>query len=310
MQRLLQNKLFVKAEKCEFHVEIVSFLGYVIENGQVKMDPQKIQAVAEWPIPTTGKQLQQFLGFANLYWRFIRDYRWVAAPLTCLTSTASPFSWTPEADAAFDGLKKRFTSAPVLVQSDPLQQFIMEVNASDTGVEVVLSQHLATDQKVHPCAFFSHRLSPAEQNYDIGNRELLAVKLALDEWRHWLQVRINLSLTGLTIRTWPISKLSSGMLAFVLACIMCARGKSSHQSITGLMRPLSVPSRPWIHIGMDFVTRLPPSQGNDTILIVDRFSKAVHFVPLSKLPSASETADLLVTHVVRLHGIPFNIISD
>lgn len=90
LQRLLQNKLFVKAEKCEFHVDSVSFLGYVIESGQVKTDPQKIQAVAEWPIPTIRKQLQQFLGFANLHWGIIQDYSQVAAPLTRFTSTAPP----------------------------------------------------------------------------------------------------------------------------------------------------------------------------------------------------------------------------
>lgn len=119
LQRLLENKLFVKAEKCEFHVKSVSFLGYIIESGQVRTDPEKVQAVAEWPKPTTVKQLQQFLGFANFYCRFIRNYSRVVAPLTQLTSTATPFSWTPEADAAFTDLKKCFTSAPVLTHPDP-----------------------------------------------------------------------------------------------------------------------------------------------------------------------------------------------
>ncbi len=70
---------------------------------------------------------------------------------------------------------------------DPTRQFVVEVDASEVGVGAVLSQRATSDDKVHPCAFFSHRLSPAERNYDIGNRELLAVKLALEEWRHWLE---------------------------------------------------------------------------------------------------------------------------
>ena len=119
--------------------------------------------------------------------RFIRNYSSIAAPLTCLTSTKVRFAWGPEAEAAFRGLKARFTSAPILIHPDPERQFIVEVDASNTGVEAVLSQRSAWDAKVHPCAFYSHRLSSAERNYDIGNKELLAVKLAIEEWRQWLE---------------------------------------------------------------------------------------------------------------------------
>jgi len=141
--------------------------------------------VVEWPTPTSLKQLQRFLDFANFYRRLIRDYSRIAAPLTKLTSPVVPFSWTPKAGQAFAELKERFTSAPILVHPDPSRQFIMEVDASDTGVGVVLSQCSGSDQKLHPCAFLSRHLSPAERNYDVGNRELLAVKLALEEWRHF-----------------------------------------------------------------------------------------------------------------------------
>ena len=186
LQRLLENKLFVKAEKCVFHTACVHFLGFVIEQGQVKADPDKVKAVAEWPRPDTRKQLQRFLGFANFYRRFIKDYSRKAAPLTRLTSTLHPFKWSREAAEAFSTLKGLFTSAPVLSHPNPSRQFVVEADASDSGVGAVLSQRSPDDQKLHPCAFFSRRLSPAEVNYDIGNRELLAVVLALQEWRHWL----------------------------------------------------------------------------------------------------------------------------
>ncbi|KAI2649094.1 Transposon Tf2-9 polyprotein [Labeo rohita] len=162
LQRLLENKLFVKAEKYEFHVSSVNFLGYVIEGGQVKTDPEKIQAVIEWPKPTTLKQLQRFLGFANFYRRFIRDYSRVAAPLTSLTTSSTPFKWTQKADRAFVKLKELFTSAPVLIQPDPFRQFIVEVDASDSGVGAILSQHSATDQKLHPYAL-SQQFVPEEE---------------------------------------------------------------------------------------------------------------------------------------------------
>ncbi len=98
---------------------------------------------------------------------------------------------------------------------------------------------------------------------------------------------------------------------FVLACSVCARSKTSNQPLEGLLQPLSVPSRPWSHITLDFVTALLPSQGNTVVLtVVDRFSKAAHFIPLPKLPSAKETAVTVVDHVFRIHGLPMDVVSD
>lgn len=107
--------------------------------------------------------------------------------MSALTSTKSQFLWSEGAQSAFVRLKQLFTSAPILVSPDPEKQFIVEVDASNVGVGAILSQSSSTDNKVHPCAFFSHCLSPAEQNYDVGNHELLAIRLALGEWRHWLE---------------------------------------------------------------------------------------------------------------------------
>jgi len=92
LQRLLENKLFIKTEKCEFHQERVSFLGYIIRQGRLEADPGKIQAVTEWPVPTTRRELQRFLGFTNFYRRFIKNYSKVAAPLSSLTSIKSSSS--------------------------------------------------------------------------------------------------------------------------------------------------------------------------------------------------------------------------
>lgn len=106
---------------------------------------------------------------------------------------------------------------------------------------------------------------------------------------------------------WWLS-MSCDTCVFVSPCSVCARSKTSHQPSAGLLRPLPIPNQPWSHI---VVTALPPLNGNTTILTgVDHFSKAVYFVPLSKLPTASETADLLVLHILQLHGIPHDIVSD
>ncbi len=174
LQRLLENGLFVKAEKCAFHAQSVPFLGFIVSPEGVRMDPDRVKAVLNWPTPDSRKALLRFLGFANFYRRFIRNFSQLAAPLTALTSTKTTFRWSNAAEATFTKLRGRFVSAPILRAPDPTRQFVMEVNASEVGVGAVLSQRATLDDKVHPCAFFSHRLSPAERNYDIGNRELLA----------------------------------------------------------------------------------------------------------------------------------------
>ncbi|KAK3519931.1 hypothetical protein QTP70_008026 [Hemibagrus guttatus] len=188
LHRLRDHNLFLKAEKCLFHQPTVQFLGYVIDHSGVRMDEKKVTAVRDWPTPTTVKELQRFLGFANFYRRFIRGYSSVTSPLTnLLRNKPKTLVWTPAATHAFQTLKQAFTTAPLLGHPDPELPLIVEVDASTTGVGAVLSQQQGNPRKLHPCAFFSRKLNPAEVNYDIGNRELLAVKLALEEWRHWLE---------------------------------------------------------------------------------------------------------------------------
>ncbi len=140
LQRLLENGLFVKAEKCFFHAQSVPFLGYVVSAEGVCMDSDKVQAVVNWPTPDSRKALQRFLGVANFYRRFIRNFSQLAAPLTALTFTKTAFRWSSAADAAFSKLRSCFVSAPILVAPDPSRQFVVEVDASEVGVGTVLSQ--------------------------------------------------------------------------------------------------------------------------------------------------------------------------
>ncbi|KAL0147094.1 hypothetical protein M9458_057618, partial [Cirrhinus mrigala] len=173
LQRLREHQLYLKAEKCSFHQRSVQFLGYIIDHHGVRMDE--------------GKNFR-FLGFANFYRRFIKGYSHITNPLTnLLKGHPKTLNWTTEATTAFETLKKAFTQAPLLTHPDPDLPFVVEVDASTTGVGAVLSQHHGTPPRLHPCAYFSRKLSPAERNYDTGNRELLAIKLALEEWRHWLK---------------------------------------------------------------------------------------------------------------------------
>lgn len=162
LQRLLKNKLFVKSFKCEFHVFIVYLLGFVVEQGKLRPNPDKIRMVMDWPVPSSHKQLPWFLGFANFYRCFIRNSSRIATPLIRLTPVKLIFEWFSVAQVAFDKLKALFSSALVLIYTDPEQQFITEVDASDSKVGAVFSHHSPTDRE--------------------SIRELLAEVQALQEW--------------------------------------------------------------------------------------------------------------------------------
>ncbi|KAI7809155.1 hypothetical protein IRJ41_000814, partial [Triplophysa rosa] len=272
--------------------------------------------------------------------KFIRNFSSVAEPLTTLTKKSNgPFTWTDRANQAFDSLKQHFTSAPILVLPDPELPFVLEVDASDVGVGAVLSQRSKNTHKLHPCAFFSRRLSPTQRNYDIGNRELLATHpetilptsrvLASIQWDleeavkraqkrqpdpgngprgrlfvpdhlrskvlQWAHASPSSGHPGAT-RTcellqrkfwWP--RIQADVRTFVSACWVCAQNKEPRSHPQGLLHPLPIPRRPWSHISLDFTCRL---------------------IPLPKLPTAIQTAEIMMRHVFRIHGFPQDMVSD
>lgn len=186
LRRLQANNLFCKPEKCEFFKETVEYLGLIIGKGTVAMDPAKVEAMTQWPEPQRVKDIQAFLGFANFYRRFIHGFSKLAQPLTKLLHKDTPWSWGSEQHIAFEALKTAFVSAPILVMANPTREFVLECDASDYATGAVLSQ-VHADRKAHPVAFFSKTLNDAERNYEIYDKELLAVVRALDEWRHYLE---------------------------------------------------------------------------------------------------------------------------
>lgn len=144
------------------------------------MDKSKVQAVTEQSLPKTVKELQQFLGFANFYHRFIRNYSSIAGPLTSfLKGKPVKLMWSPAVVIAFESLKTSFTTAPILKHPDPElpEPFVVKMDASNCSIGAVLSQRHGSPGKLHPCAFFSHKLMSAERNYEhqrsgvIGLRE-------------------------------------------------------------------------------------------------------------------------------------------
>jgi hypothetical protein len=186
LKKLREARLLLKPEKCEFHKDELPFLGYIIGRNGIRMDPAKVEAVVNWPAPTTVREVQSFLGFANFYRRFIEAYSRVAKPLTELTKQEKGFQWLAEEKKAFLGLKERFTTAPILVTFDPERRIILETDASDFAIGACLGQ-LDEQGKLRPVAYYSRKLSPAELNYDVHDKELLAIVVACEQWRVYLE---------------------------------------------------------------------------------------------------------------------------
>ena len=186
LRRLQENDLFCKPEKCEFFQSSVEYLGMIIGKGTVAMDPAKVDAVTSWPQPEKLRDVQAFIGFANFYRRFVAGFSKLAQPLTRLMRKDTPWQWGEEEMASFKALKQAFTSAPILIMADLSKPFILECDSSDYATGAVLSQKLDNGE-VHPVAFYSKSLNNAERNYDIYDKELLAVVRALGNWRHYLE---------------------------------------------------------------------------------------------------------------------------
>ncbi|ESK81520.1 hypothetical protein Moror_15670 [Moniliophthora roreri MCA 2997] len=185
MRRLKEHDLFLKPEKCKFDVTEVIFLGMVIRPGYIAMDPVKLAGIAEWEPPQMVKGVCTFLGFGNFYRKFIGKYAQLTRPLNDLLQKNRKFEWTKECQIAFNVLKAKFLSEPILIMLDVNKPFVIEADASKWATGAVLRQK-GTDGEWHPCGYLSKSLSPTEQNYEIYDHELLAIYRALMEWRHYL----------------------------------------------------------------------------------------------------------------------------
>jgi hypothetical protein len=489
LRRLREQNLFGKLSKCSFHQETVEYLGFILSPSGLSMDPVKIQTIRDWPEPRKVKDVQSFLGFGNFYRRFIHNFSEQVAPLTRLTRKNVPWNFNSTCRSAFEGLKQAFSSAPVLVNFVPGAPLIVETDASDYAIAGILST-VSDSNSVHPIAFFSRTMSPAELNYDTHDKELLAIHEAFRTWRHYLegaatpvdvvtdhknleyfsttkllsrrQARWSEFLSGfnmvvrfrpgklgtkpdaLTRRfdvypkggdrdyassnphnlrpvftseqlvsslrastladpvlraaiTMDINDLHSGILAalsddvfcqsqlavarsesdprwtvdnsgflrldgriyvpdandlrlkvlrnkhdhpisghfgqnktlelvrreytwpeirtyirdYCKSCTTCARSKARRHRPYGTLKQLPIPEKPWNSISMDFIEKLPSSEGFSAILVVvDRLTKQSIFIPTYDTITAPELAQLFLVHVFSKHGVPSHVTCD
>ena len=173
---LRENGLYLHPDKCVFGVDTVTFLGHTISAGKITMEHDKISAIKTWPKPSTMKQLQSFLGFANFYRRFIRRYADTVEPLIALTRDTKPRAqlvWTAAAEKAFEAIKETMCASPSLHMVQAGRPYVLYTDASDCAVGAALHQ-LTPDGEEVPVAFLSRALSATERRDPVRDRELLA----------------------------------------------------------------------------------------------------------------------------------------
>ena len=187
LARLERHDLAISLKKSVFHVDTVEFLGYIVGKDGVTMSKKIVESILSWKAPRSVKDDQIFIRFANFYPRFIENFSKVCKPITDALKTKGDkklWSWGPEQDKAFEELKQRFTSAPILAYFYPDRKTVIETDASDFALGCILSIYLG--KRLHPVAFHSPKLNDAERNYEIHEKELIAILEAFREWKHYL----------------------------------------------------------------------------------------------------------------------------
>ena len=181
LQTLRKEQLYANMEKCLFGVDKLVFLGFVVSSKGVHVDESKINAIKTWPQPTNLQQERSFLGLADFYRRFVKDFSTIASPLHSLSKKNAPFVWGPSQDTAFNELKNLLTHAPLLALPNFDKPFEIHCDASGYGIGGVLMQ------EKRPIAYLSEKLSEAQLNYPIYDKELYALVRVLREWEHYIR---------------------------------------------------------------------------------------------------------------------------
>ena len=185
IQRLVEVGLKLKPSKCKFAQHELEYLGHVVSREGLRTNPNLTEAVVDFPRPQSVRDVRRFLGLASYYRRFILHFAKIARPLHKLTCKDTRFDWSPECQIAFQELKQRLSSVPVLAYPNFDAQFVLETDASIKGLGAVLSQ-AQEGGNLHPVGYASRALSPSEVHYGITDLETLAVVWAISHFSHYL----------------------------------------------------------------------------------------------------------------------------
>lgn len=179
-----KHDLFFKPSKCMFNLSTVPFLGFIIGEGKICMDEEKVKVVKEWRRLENKKGVQKFLGFINFYRRFVKNFSKIAGPLHKLTGK-NEWKWSTDQEVAFETLKEKISEEPVIAIAQANGKFRIKVDTSGYAIGAVLSQ-IQDDGKWHPVVFLSRTMTPAECHYEIYDKELLAIMNSITTWRQYL----------------------------------------------------------------------------------------------------------------------------
>ncbi|GJX38390.1 putative reverse transcriptase domain-containing protein [Tanacetum coccineum] len=180
LRLLKKEELYAKFSKCEFWLSKVQFLGHVIDNEGIHVDPAKIESIKDLASPKTPTEIHEFLGLASYYRLFIEGFSKIARPMTKLNQKSVKFNWGEKAEAAFQLLKQKLCSAPILDLPEGSENSVVYCDASHKGLGAVLMQR---DKVI---AYASRQLKVHEKNYTTHDLELGVVVFALKMWRHYL----------------------------------------------------------------------------------------------------------------------------
>ena len=207
LKHLCKAGLYAKAKKCEFHSESVEYLGYILFSSSLTMSNNKVKIIQNWLESKKVKDIQFFLGFANFYRQFIFNYSDIVIPLTCLIQKDITWKFDSSYYNAFNSLKKAFTSTSIFIYWISDTQLIVETDALNYTLAAILSI-VNEENEVHLVAFYSHTFTTVELNYNIHNKELLAI--SLDNGMSTLKGRI-LTMPQLTLTTSNLSSLKNNL---------------------------------------------------------------------------------------------------
>ncbi|GJV54973.1 putative reverse transcriptase domain-containing protein [Tanacetum coccineum] len=307
LELLKKEELYAKFPKCEFWLLKVQFPGHVIDSEGVHVDPAKIEKIKDWASPKTPTEIRQFLGLAGYYRRFIEGFSKITKPMMKLTQKNMKFDWSEKAEAAFQLLKHKLCSAPILALPEGNENFMVYCDASRKGLGAVLMQR----EKVIAYALNAQVEARREENYgteDLGGM-IKNLEPRSDETL-CLRNRNKMYQDLKKLYWWPNMKVE--IATYVSKCLTCARVKAECQKPSGLLVQPVIPVWKWENITMDFVTKLPKtSLGQDAIwVIVDRLTKSAHLLPMKETESMEKLTRQYLKEVVSRHGVLVLIISD
>nr|XP_043611631.1 uncharacterized protein LOC122583275 [Erigeron canadensis] len=336
---LRKHQLHGKLENCDFMVESVIFLGYVVLKEVISMDPSKVEAIKSWTVPTTLTEVRSFHGLASFNRRFIKNFSTIVAPITdCLKKGV--FDWQSLAQLAFESLKEKLSSAHFVLFSDhETLKFINgqhKLNARHAKwVEFLQSYSFVSKHKARVANVIADALSRRYSLLSILEARVLGFSFNNEAHQKgpfivqdgFLFKNGKLCIPRGSIRDLLIREAHGGGLAGHFGINKTGEILTQHFYWPSLLKDVqniisrcptchqakaTVPNQPWEDLSMDFIVALPRTQrGKDSIMVVvDRFSKMAHFTPCHTTNDASAVANLFFKEIVRLHGIPKTIMSD